>query len=149
MQMTSRRPPCMSHIGNHLSSLHLLTNRNADAGTMGIQGRQPAAVVDLDIVPVTASPAVGGVGNGDGAVCGGQNWRSLRCRDIGTAVLTDFSRERIGAVPLRRGDCSRHRQRPLQGTIRKHRIHAGRHELPAPLHKTTQQFTPKGRGIFS
>lgn len=47
----------MPHIGNHLTGIYLLPCGDTDAGAMGVEGRQPAAVVDFDIVPVTATPA--------------------------------------------------------------------------------------------
>lgn len=81
----------MPHICNDLPRFHLLSHCNADTAAMGIQGRESAAVVDLYIVPIAAAPAVSGVGNGHGAVCGSQNRCSLRNYDISPAVIADLT----------------------------------------------------------
>lgn len=65
MQMVTRHPPGMPDISDNLSRLHLLTGGDADGRTVGIQCFQPAAVVDLNVVAVTAAPAVKTVGNGN------------------------------------------------------------------------------------
>ena len=56
--MITRHPPGMPNISDNLSCLHLLTGSDTDAGTVGIQRFQPAAVVDLNVVAVAAAPAV-------------------------------------------------------------------------------------------
>ena len=75
MQMVSCHPPGVTHIADDLSRLHLLTGGDADGRTVGVQRFQPAAVVDLDVIAVTAAPAVKTVGNGDCSVCGGEDRR--------------------------------------------------------------------------
>lgn len=127
----------MPHIGNNLAGLHLLASRNTDSGTMCIQGRESAAVVDFDIVPIASAPTVRSVGNGHGTIRGSQNRCALRNSDVGNAMVADLTCNRVCAVALRRGDRSLHRQRPLQGSVRKHRIHTGSHEFPTPLHKAS------------
>ena len=59
-------PPGVPDIANDLPGLHLLTGGDADGRTVCIQRFKPAAVVNLDIVAVTAAPAVKTVGNGVG-----------------------------------------------------------------------------------
>ena len=65
--------PSVADITDDLLGLHLLTGGDADGRTVCIQRFKPAAVVNLDIVAVTAAPAVKTVGNGNGAVCGGKD----------------------------------------------------------------------------
>ena len=55
--MIARHPPGVTDIADNLPGLHLLTDGDADTGTMGIQCFQPA-VVDLDAMAVAAAPAV-------------------------------------------------------------------------------------------
>ena len=77
MQMAPCCPPCVADIAYDLSRLYLLTGGDADGRTVGVQCFQPAAVVDLNVVTVTAAPAVKAVGNGDDAVCRSKNRRTL------------------------------------------------------------------------
>ena len=77
MQMVARDSPGMPDISDNLSRLHLLTGGDADGRTVGVQCFQPSTVVDLDVVAVTAAPTVKAVGNGDDAVCGGEDRRTL------------------------------------------------------------------------
>ena len=65
--------PSVADITDDLPGLHLLAGGDTNAGAMGVQCFQPAAVVDLDIVTVAAAPAVKTVGNSDGAICGGKD----------------------------------------------------------------------------
>ena len=65
---------------------------------MGIQRFQPAAVVDLNVVAVAAAPAVQTVGNGDGAICGGEDRRTLGTGNVGAGVGADFASNRVHAV---------------------------------------------------
>ena len=112
---------------------------------MRVQRRQPAAVVELDVVAVAAAPAVKGIGDGYGAVGGGQDWGTLRHGDVGAAVVAGFAGDRVGAVALRRGDRACHRQRPLQGTVGQRGIGAGRQDL-ASQHahgKAAEQIGPE------
>lgn len=101
--------PSMPHIGNHLPGLHLLPHCNADTGAMGIQGRESSSVVDFDIVPITATPTVSGVGNSHGAICCRKDWCTFRDCDISTAVVADLTCNRVSAIPLRRGYRTRNR----------------------------------------
>ena len=55
MQVATCHPPGVTHIADDLPGLYLLTGGDADAGTVGIQSFQPAAVVDLDVIAVTAA----------------------------------------------------------------------------------------------
>ena len=109
---------------------------------MGVQRFQPAAVVDLDVVTVTAAPAVKTVGNGDGSICGGEDWRTLGAGNVGAGVGTDCASDGIYPVSELRGNGTRNRQRPLQCTGRG----AGavrRHDLSPTLCKTAEQFRPQ------
>lgn len=45
----------MPHIGNDLPGFDLLAHRDTDAGAVRVQSSQPAAVVQLDVVTVTAA----------------------------------------------------------------------------------------------
>ena len=84
-------PPGMSDIADNLPRLHLLTGGDADGRTVCIQRFKPAAVVNLDIVAVTAAPAVKTVGNGDGSICGGENRRALGAGNVGAGVGADLA----------------------------------------------------------
>ena len=86
MQMAPCCPPGMPDIANDLPGLHLLAGGDADGRTVCIQSFQPAAVVDLDVIAVTAAPAVKTIGNSDDAVCGGENRRSLGTGNVGAGV---------------------------------------------------------------
>lgn len=68
MQMRSHCAASMPHIGNDLPGFDLLAHRDTDAGAVRVQSSQPAAVVQLDVVTVTAAPTVQPVGNGHCAV---------------------------------------------------------------------------------
>ena len=81
----------MTDITNDLSRLHLLTSGDADGRTVGVQRFQPAAVVDLNVVAVAATPAVKTVGNGDSSVCGGKDRCSLGTGNVGAGVGTDLT----------------------------------------------------------
>ena len=118
MQVTPRCPPSMPDISDNLSDLHLLTGSDTDAGTVCVQRFQPAAMVDLDVVAVTAAPAVKTVGNGDDAVCGGEDRRTLGTGNVCASVRTDLAGDGVNAVSELRGNRTRNRQRPLQGACR-------------------------------
>ena len=113
MQMAACCPPGMPDIANDLPGLHLLTGSDADGGAVGVQRFQPAAVVDLDVVTVTAAPAVKTVGNGDGSICGGEDWRTLGAGNVGAGVGADFAGDGVYAMSELRGNRTRNRQRPL------------------------------------
>ncbi len=61
---------------------------------MCIQRFKPAAVVNLDIV--AAAPAVQTVGNGDGAICGGEDRRTLGAMSV--PVGADFAGDGVYAM---------------------------------------------------
>lgn len=109
MKMRPCRPPSLPHICYDLSGFHLLPRCNTDTGAMGIQGRESAAIVDLDIVPAASTPTISGVGNGHGAICGSKDRCTFRGCDISTAMVADFSCDRIGTIALRRGNRTRNR----------------------------------------
>ena len=98
MQMAACRSPGMSDIADNLPRLHLLTGGDADGRTVGVQCFQPAAVVDLNVVAVTAAPAVKTVGNGDSSICGGEDRRTLSTGDVGAGVGADFAGDGVHAV---------------------------------------------------
>ena len=98
MQMAACRSPGMSDIADNLPRLHLLTGGDADGRTVGVQCFQPAAVVDLDVVTVAAAPTVKTVGNGDDAVCGGKDWRTLGAGNVGAGVGADLAGDGVYAV---------------------------------------------------
>lgn len=68
MQMRPRRPAGLADVGDDLAGFDLLARRDADARTVRVQRGQPAAVVELDVVAIPATPAVEGVGDGHGAI---------------------------------------------------------------------------------
>ena len=113
MQMVARDSPGMPDISDNLSRLHLLTGGDADGRTVGVQCFQPAAVVDLNVVTVAAAPVVKAVGNGDGAICGGKDWRPLGTGNVGAGVGADFAGDGVYAMSELRGNRTRNRQRPL------------------------------------
>ena len=117
MQMCPRRSPRLPHIGDDLAGFDLLACGDVDAGAVRIQRGQTAAVVEFDVVAVAAAPAVEGVGDGHGAIGGGQDRGAFGHGDVGAAVVADFAGDRVGAVALGRGDRARHRQRPLEPTV--------------------------------
>ena len=88
----------MPDISDNLSDLHLLTGGDADGRTVGVQRFQPAAVVDLDVIAVTAAPAVKTVGNGDGSICGGEDRRTLGAGNVGAGVGADFAGDGVYAM---------------------------------------------------
>ena len=103
---------------------------------------QPAAMVDLDVIAVAAVPAVEAVGNGNNAVCGGEDRRTLGTGNVGACVGTDLAGDGIHAVTKLRSNCTRNRQRPLQRA----RWRAGavrRHDLSPALCKAAEQFRPQ------
>ena len=83
MQMAACRSPGMSDIADNLPRLHLLAGGDADGRAVGVQCFNTAAVVDLDVVPITAAPTVKAIGNGDDAVCGGEDRRTLGTGNVG------------------------------------------------------------------
>ena len=98
MQMAPCCPPGVPDIADDLPRLYMLAGGNADAGAMGVQSVQPAAVVDLNVLAVAAAPAVQTVGNGDGAICGGEDRRTLGTGNVGAGVGADFASNRVHAV---------------------------------------------------
>ena len=90
--------PSVTHIANDLPGLHLLAGGDADGRAVGVQRFQPAAVVDLDVVAVTAAPTVKAVGNGDGAICGGKNRRALGTGNVGAGVGAYLAGDGVHAV---------------------------------------------------
>lgn len=114
MQMRPRRAAGVADVGNDLPGFDLLACGDADARAVRVQCRQSTAVVELDVVAITAAPTVEGVGDSDGAVGSRQDRGAFGHSDVGAAVVAGFASDRVGAVALRRGDRARHRQRPLQ-----------------------------------
>ena len=55
-------------------------------------------MVDLDVVAVTAAPAVKAVGNGDSSICGGEDRRTLGAGNVSAGVGTDLAGDRVYAV---------------------------------------------------
>ena len=109
---------------------------------MGIQRFRPAAVVDLDVVAVTAAPAVKTVGNGDGSICGGKDGRALGTGNVGAGVGAYLAGDGVHAVTELWSNRTRDRQRPLQGACRD----AGAvrvHKFSTALCKTAEQFCPQ------
>jgi len=51
----------------------------------------PTTVVNFDVVPVTAAPAVKAIGNSDHAICGGEDRRTLGAGNVGAGVGTDLA----------------------------------------------------------
>ena len=145
MQMRPCRPAGLTDVGDDLAGFDLLACGHADARAVGVQRGQPAAVVELDVVAVAAAPTVEGVGDGDGAVGGGQDRGAFGHSDVGAAVVAGLAGDRVGAVALRRGDRARHRQRPLQGTIGQCGVGTGRENFAAEFAhgKTAEQVAPE------
>ena len=117
MQMAACHPPGVTNIANDLPGLHLLAGGDADGRTVGVQCFQPAAVVDLDVIAVAAAPAVKAVGNGDGAVCGGENGCALGAGNVGAGVGADLAGDGVYAMSELRGNRTRNRQWPLQRSV--------------------------------
>ena len=141
MQMAPCCPPGMPDIANDLPGLHLLTVGDADGRTVCIQSFQPAAVVDLDVIAVTAAPAVKTIGNGDDAVCSGKDG-ALGTGNVGAGVGTDLAGDGVYAMSELRGNRTRNRQWALQRA----RWRAGavrRHDLSPALCKAAEQFRPQ------
>ena len=113
MQMAACNASGMANVTDDLLGLHLLTGGDADGRAVGIQRFQPAAVVDLDVVAVAAAPTVKAVGNGDDAVCGGEDRRTLGAGNVGAGVGADFAGDGVYAMSELRGNRTRNRQRPL------------------------------------
>lgn len=126
MQMRPRRAAGVADVGNDLPGFDLLVCGDADARAVRVQCRQSTAVVELDVVAITAAPTVEGVGDSDGAVGSRQDRGAFGHSDVGAAVVAGFASDRVGAVALRRGDRARHRQRPLQRAATQRGVGAGR-----------------------
>ena len=104
MQMTTRCSASMPHISNNLSRLYLLPHGDADAGAMRIQGFHSISVIQFHMVSVTTAPTVGGIGDCYGTGCSSQDGSPFRSGDVGTAMVTAFSTDWIGAIPKRRSN---------------------------------------------
>ena len=126
MQMRPRRAAGVADVGNDLPGFDLLACGDADARAVRVQCRQSTAVVELDVVAITAAPTVEGVGDSDGAVGSRQDRGAFGHSDVGAAVVAGFASDRVGAGALRRGDRARHRQRPLQRAATQRGVGAGR-----------------------
>lgn len=124
--MRPRRAAGVADVGNDLPGFDLLACGDADARAVRVQCRQSTAVVELDVVAITAAPTVEGVGDSDGAVGSRQDRGAFGHSDVGAAVVAGFASDRVGAVALRRGDRARHRQRPLQRAATQRGVGAGR-----------------------
>ena len=135
-------PSCMPDISDNLSDLHLLTGGDADGLTVGVQCFQPAAMVDLDVIAVAAAPAVKTVGNGDGSICGGEDWRTLGAGNVGAGMGANRTGDGVYPVSELRGNRTRNGERPLQCTGRGAGA-VGRHDLSPALCKTAEQFCPQ------
>ena len=98
MQMVTCDSPGVADVTDDLPGLHLLAGGDADGRAMGIQRFRPAAVVDLDVVAVTAAPAVKTVGNGDGSICGGKDGRALGTGNVGAGVGAYLAGDGVHAV---------------------------------------------------
>ena len=59
---------------------------------------QPAAMVDLDVVAVTAAPAVKAIGNSYCSICGGKDGGALGAGNVSAGVGTDLAGDRVYAV---------------------------------------------------
>ena len=141
MQMAACHPPGVTNIANDLPGLHLLAG-DADGRTVGIQRLRPAAMVDLDVIAVAASPAVKTIGDGDSSVCSGEDGCALGTGNVGASVGAYLAGDRVNTVAELRGNCTRNRQRPLQRA----RWRAGavrRHDLSPALCKAAEQFRPQ------
>ena len=114
MQMRPRRAAGVADVGNDLPGFDLLACGDADARAVRVQCRQSTAVVELDVVAITAAPTVEGVGDSDGAVGSRQDRGAFGHSDVGAAVVVDFPSEGIRPVAEPRGDGVALRQRPLE-----------------------------------
>ena len=115
MQVVPRGAAGVADVGDHLPGLHLLALGDADLTAMGIERLQAAAVVDLDVVPVAAAPAVKTIGNGDDAVCSGKDGCALGTGNVG--VGTDLAGDGVYAMSELRGNRTRNRQWALQRSV--------------------------------
>lgn len=115
MQMRPRRAAGVADVGNDLPGFDLLACGDADARAVRVQCRQSTAVVELDVVAITAAPTVEGVGDSDGAVGSRQDRGAFGHSDVGAAVVAGFASDR-----------ARHRQRPLQRAATQRGVGAGR-----------------------
>ena len=98
MKVVACDPPGVADVTDDLPCLHRLAGGDADGRAMRIQCFQPAAVVNLNVVAVAAAPTVEAVGNGDGAICGGKDWRTLGAGNVGAGVGTDLAGDGVYAV---------------------------------------------------
>mgnify|MGYP000308552119 CR=1 FL=1 len=98
MQMRPRRAAGVADVGNDLPGFDLLACGDADARAVRVQCRQSTAVVELDVVAITAAPTVEGVGDSDGAVGSRQDRGAFGHSDVGAAVVAGFASDRVGAV---------------------------------------------------
>ena len=131
--MITRNPPGVTHIADDLPRLQLLTGGDADGRTVCIQRFKPAAVVDLDVVAVAAAPTVKTIGNGDGSICGGEDWRTLGAGNVGAGMGANRTGDGVYPVSELRGNRTRNGDRPLQCTGRGAGA-VGRHDLfPRPV----------------
>lgn len=139
MQMRPRRAAGVADVGNDLPGFDLLACGDADARAVRVQCRQSTAVVELDVVAITAAPTVEGVGDSDGAVGSRQDRGAFGHSDVGAAVVAGFASDRVGAVALRRGDRARHpawcRSRAL----------GSRHPVPPYLTESFRYMRPYRR----
>lgn len=117
MQMWPCRPPGLADIGNDFVGFDLLPCCDADARAVGVEGGQPFAVVEFDVVAVAAAPTVHTVGDHYRTVCGGKNGCAVGHGDVSASVIADFPGEGVGAVALGRGGHADHRKWPLQRAI--------------------------------
>ena len=99
-------------------------------------------MVDLDVVAVTAAPAVKAIGNSDHAICGGEDRRTLGAGDVGACVGTALTGNRVHAMAELRCNCSSNGQWPLQSACRGAGAVRG-HKFTAALRKATEQFCPQ------
>ena len=98
MQVATCHPTGVTHIADDLSGLYLLAGGDTDGGAVGVQRFQPAAVVDLNVVAVAAAPTVKTVGNGDDAVCGSEDRRTLGAGNVGAGMGTDCASDGINTI---------------------------------------------------
>ena len=113
VQMAACGSPSVADIADDLPGLHLLAGGDTNAGAVGVQCFQPAAVVDLNVITVAAAPTVKTVGNGDDAICSGEDRRTLGAGNVGAGVGADFAGDGVYAMSELRGNRTRNRQRPL------------------------------------
>ena len=90
--------PGVADVTDDLPGLYLLAGGDANAGAMGVQRFQPAAVVDLDVIAVAAAPAVKAVGNSNRTICSGKDRRTLGAGNVGAGVGTDLTSDGVHAI---------------------------------------------------